>query len=415
METIKISIPYRDRNLKFDEILEKNKFGGLIPSNYFINKVRPIFGATHCELNALRNSIIIVGYISVMEVKQNDAEKYPICIVNGNIKDEEIIDYILDVQNSFNKIMVTPESFGRLINILKRIDKDYREKYFLLYDECEKLVQHGIFRPKLQLPLDEFFKFQRKTLITATPLIPSDPRFETERFRLLEFIPIFNYRKDLKLITTTNLRTSFRNQLKLYRDNRPVFIFTNCKKSILYGTQLEKIKSDYKVFCAEDLDKDFFQEEGVENVEYSVKHQQYAKYNFFTSRFFSAVDMYLPRNVKPHIIILTDLPNGRHSIINPFTDAVQIQGRVRTGFQTITHITKLFQYRDELSDGEINGEVDFNIKLIKKVQQMGLDYKNVNVQNTVDALIDNNFCSSLINDDFSTNTYSLDAEVQIES
>lgn len=103
------------------------------------------------------------------------------------------------------------------------------------------------------------------------------------------------------------------------------------------------------------------------------------------------------------------MPHIKHSIIDPFTDAIQISGRIRTGFKSITHITKLFLYRDELTDNQIEEEVDFHMKLVNRILQMGLAYKNPAVQSVVDALVDNNFCSSLLNEEYSFNTYSLDA------
>ena len=56
-----------------------------------------------------------------------------------------------------------------------------------------------------------------------------------------------------------------------------------------------------------------------------------AKYNFFTSRFYSAVDIEL--NVKPDILILTNLNNAVYTTVDPYTEAIQIQGRFRRMFE----------------------------------------------------------------------------------
>ena len=58
------------------------------------------------------------------------------------------------------------------------------------------------------------------------------------------------------------------------------------------------------------------------------------RYNFFTSRFFNAVDMELEE--QPHVIMLVYF--AEHTMIDPYTDAIQIVGRFRNGVSSITYI-----------------------------------------------------------------------------
>lgn len=53
------------------------------------------------------------------------------------------------------------------------------------------------------------------------------------------------------------------------------------------------------------------------------------RYNFFTSRFYSAVDI-LCKN-PPHVILISDLHGATQSVIDPTTEAIQIIGRFRGG------------------------------------------------------------------------------------
>jgi hypothetical protein len=410
METLTIDIETEDQDATFEYILHKYGFNGLIPSNRFINKVRPGIGGTTIELKALRHSIIIEPYVTVMEVKKEVFQDC-LCIVMDGIHNIDIEAYLSDTSIIYKKIMTTPEGFERMIKAVKAYDADYRKNFFLLYDESDKLVEQSLFRSKLLTPLSEFFQFEQKAFISATPIIPSDERLEEQAFKILEFRPMWDYRKELKLITTDNIRTSLRNVLSLYNDDKPVFIFTNCKQSILYMSRLAGVSNDYKVFCAERLKDEFFSEEVVLNVEHSVAEQQYAKYNFFTSRFFSAVDMFYTGKVKPHILMITNIPTITHSLINPATQAIQIQGRCRDGVSSITHVTNLYLNRTHKTNEAIQKDIDFSITFINKLKSSSLAFQHKNVQEVIGELIGKEFAKVVYNCDGTINSYFKDAFV----
>ena len=68
--------------------------------------------------------------------------------------------------------------------------------------------------------------------------------------------------------------------------------------------------------------------------------------NWFTSRFYNAVDIELENN--PNVILISDCYFADFTIFDPFTDAVQAVGRFRNGIASINHITntnKNFKYR----------------------------------------------------------------------
>ena len=70
------------------------------------------------------------------------------------------------------------------------------------------------------------------------------------------------------------------------------------------------------------------------------------KFNFYTSRFFSAVDIEV--DTKPHVTIVTDTIFAPHSMVIPQTEAIQIFGRFRNGvksFQHITNVNSLLPYK----------------------------------------------------------------------
>ena len=62
-----------------------------------------------------------------------------------------------------------------------------------------------------------------------------------------------------------------------------------------------------------------------------------SQYNFFTSRFFNAVDIEL--DFKPYVILVTDVYFAEQTMFDPYSDVVQIIGRFRNGITAVTHVT----------------------------------------------------------------------------
>ena len=411
-ETIYVSDPI----LRFTEILQQSKFLGKIPSNYIINKRRPGLGCTHHEILSHRHSIIIEPYVAVIEVKK---VKFPkkLCVIMGKMTKKEVEavvnGYLNDPTIPHKKFMTTPESLYKIINILKHHDSSYRENYFLLIDECELWIKQAIFRKGILSPMDEFFHFKQKAMVSATPIIPSDPRFDEHDFKILDMEPLFDYKKDLKLITTNNIRTSSRNVLSLIDDSLPVFIFTNCRKTIYYLSQLELVKDDFKVFCAEDLDIRFFQNQKLQNVGYSVKEQKYARFNFLTSRFFSAVDIDLLEQA--HIVMITNVQDANHTVIDPSTDAIQIYGRCRKGIKTITHISNIYPNQTAISKDQVALYTDREIYHISKLKELKAKTYTPVARDVIESVIDKQFASEVFNEDESVNDFKKDNFIDIKS
>lgn len=349
METSILNVP--DPHWNVTQILAFHGYNGLIPSNTIINKRRPSLGATQGEIEAFRNTIIIVPFVTVTETKKAKYNR-AICAVYEDSQDD-IEVYLQDETIHFKKILTTPESFPKVIKSLKRFDASYRSNFFVLIDECEKLIQSAYFRRRIFEPMNEFFKFKQKALISATPMFLSDNEFEQQGFKILDLKPSFDYKQAIDIIGTNNVRTTLRNCIELLSlrgDDRPVFLFTNCRKTILYFTQLDLVRNNCKIFCAQDLNQRFFSKNNVPSVHYSVREQCYAPYNAFTSRFFAAVDMFPEQ--QPHILIVTNLPFVQHSVVDPATDVVQIYGRARNKPASITHITN-FYYNEDKVDAEL--------------------------------------------------------------
>ncbi len=96
--------------------------------------------------------------------------------------------------------------------------------------------------------------------------------------------------------------------------------------SILNELELQ----DFKVFCSRES-TDIQILNGRKNVTFEVG--ELARFNFFTSSFFSGLDIHSP--IKPNIVILTDCGFKAHTLIDPYTDTLQIVGRFRKQFANL--------------------------------------------------------------------------------
>jgi hypothetical protein len=322
----------------------------LIPTNVIFNKKIPGLGATYLELICKRCSITIVPNKPVIKGKvRHFKEELDIDIlgVYHGIKDERIIKYITSTI-PFKKIMTTPESYIlRIKPLMIQYGIDYKNEYFMLYDESERIIQDNKYRDTITAPIDDFFEFKEKAMVTATPITPSDPRFKINGFYHLLIKPTFDYSKMLELITTNNILMSVREYLK-QKDGDVFCFFLNSTDGISSIIKYLDIATESQIFCSDKSVKKL-RKEGFKNAYSDL--QSLVKYNFFTSSFFSAVDIEL--SYKPDVVILTDLFFAEHSMIDPATEAVQIVGRFRKGFKSLTHITNInhkikFQTSDAL-------------------------------------------------------------------
>lgn len=60
------------------------------------------------------------------------------------------------------------------------------------------------------------------------------------------------------------------------------------------------------------------------------------KHNFFTSRFYNALDIEL--DIKPTVIMITEVYFSEYSMIDPNTDTIQAIGRFRNGIEQVCDI-----------------------------------------------------------------------------
>lgn len=206
----------------------------------------------------------------------------------------------------------------------------------MLFDECERTVQDVGFRSSITAPIDYFFRYKHKAMVSATPITPSDPRFEEQGFRMIVFKPDYDYKHTLHLIHTNNTPIALRQEIeRRMKAGDKVCIFFNAVESIGSLILTCDIKDRTNIYCGEDGVKTL-KAEGFSNAFSSLT--PLAPINFFTSRFYSAVDIDVSPSDKVSVIMVSDYSLGRYSLIDPTTEAVQIIGRFRAGVEYISHI-----------------------------------------------------------------------------
>lgn len=332
----------------------------MIPTNTILNKTLTGLGATHSEIHSKRNSIIIEPNVPVILGKLNDNENLE--AVYEKCTPYSIKQYLkMDIE--YKKIITTPESYHKIRKAAMELNINIYKEYFCLFDECEKLTQDIDYRRKISQPIYDFFKFEQKAFVSATPLEMSHPEFEKQGFQLLKIVPDYDYKKDLELIITNSYYKRLRIVLDNLKDSKHICIFFNVTDGI--GDLIDNLGvTDYKVFCSQkSVEK--LKKRGIVNANSQIDYPL-AKYNFFTCRFYSALDIRISK-YKPDILMLTDLRTAQWTMIDPFTEAIQIQGRFRKKgkdditYNSLTHITTINPNIRVRSKEEIKNRIDQSI------------------------------------------------------
>ena len=340
----------------------------MIPTNTILDKTLTGLGATHSEIHSKRNSIIIEPNVPVILGKLNDNESLE--AVYEKCEPYNLKKY-LQMDIPYKKILTTPESFHKIRKEAIKLNINIHKDFFCLLDECEKVTQDIDFRRNISQPIYDFFQFDGKAFVSATPLPMSHKEFDRQKFQKIKIVPDFEYKKKLSLIITNSFYKSLREALNSLKDSAHICIFFNVTDGI--NEIIENLGiTDYKIFCSQkSVDK--LVKRGIYN---SSSHIDYplAKHNFFTCRFYSGLDILL-RKHKPDIIMLTDFGSANWTMIDPFTEAIQIQGRFRKikdddiTYNSLTHISTInpnmkVRRKDEL-DIRINQFID-NYNILKE-------------------------------------------------
>lgn len=376
-----------------------------IPTNTIFYKKLTGLGATYGELKADRDSIILEPNVPVIKGKCKDPKhaKGNLMGVYENVTVDSIVKYLQASKEKHIKLLSTPESFSKIKAAFEEIDRDIYSTCYLLFDECHKIVKDVDYRENITLPFDDFFMFENKGLVSATPLDFTDPRFFNQRFQIMEIQPNFEYAQPLNLYHTNNVLQELKTRIG--NTEKPIFLFINSTETIYSIMDKLDILEQSTVFCAYN---------SVKNLKDKKFNQAYSdwdavkmnKYNFLTSRFFNALDIEL--DFQPEVFIVTDVTMATQSIIDPFTDTIQIIGRFRNGITSVSHITNTdykFQVRSKK-------QLQFRINVFEETYKtLKAYYDNATsdeLRDAVKAILNNHPLTPLLNIDGTKNWFKID-------
>ena len=303
-----------------------------IPSDSILSKRIPGCGATTLELDTKRNSIIIVPNVPVIKSK---CSKYDSLLgVYENVTADKICHYL--TSNMLHKIMITPESFGKVKTACARCGIDLYSHFFLLMDECHQLIKDVDYREDIVLPMTDFFRFKNKALVSATPIGFSDPRFK--EFETVEISTDYDYKQEIIVTHTYNINKAISEYLDKHAEGTICF-FVNSVVMIYSIMKQFNILEDSTIYCAPKSRLKLKNEYSFNNAYNDWNADTMKKYNFFTGRFFTAFDLELPYN--PDLVMITDPYISEYTMLDIDTDCIQICGRFRNGINSATHIYRV--------------------------------------------------------------------------
>ena len=300
----------------------------MIPTDCILSKRIPGCGATTLEIMTDRNSIIIVPNVPVINSKE---KKFPqMKGVYEDVTVSDVVNYLKE--NRQYKIMTTPESFGKVKTACKRCGLNIYSDFFLLDDECHQLINDVDIRGDIVLPMDDFFLFEHKALVSATPIKFSDPRFKG--FNTIEVCADYDYQQEITITHTFSIVRAVKDYLQNH--DGTICIFFNSVEGIISLIKQLEILNDTTVYCAPKSRTKLKSDYGYTNAYHEWSASTMKKYNFFTARFYTAFDLELDH--KPDLLMITDPHLSPYTMFDVDTDCIQICGRFRYGISSATHI-----------------------------------------------------------------------------
>lgn len=192
-----------------------------------VNKQIPGVGATTLEINANRNSIIVLPTKALAFSK---CKKHPNTLYIGSeIKDEkerttdqEIIEYLQ--KEGHKKLLVVADSLGRLLKLIK--EENYKD-YFLMIDEIDVLQSDSNYRPQLEDVIDYYllFPLKNRCMVTATMKEFTNPLLKKECLFLISWQ--WEKKRNIKLLHTNNIIQVVVNEIKSHPNEKIVIAYNS--------------------------------------------------------------------------------------------------------------------------------------------------------------------------------------------
>ena len=362
IENIGICIHETDEEIKLGHIFSTTPWG-------IIKKNRTGVGATTLEINAERNSIIVVptktlAYTKYMTGWDEITGKNKYCYVGSEIgifvestKPEDIINYLNDPDVLFKKFLVVADSLPKVIG---NIGDHVYQNYFLMVDEVDTYQDDSTFRPSLPNVIDYYFRFNpyHRCLVSATMKEFSHPEILREPVIELEY-PSAIY-PSVKLICGKNLTALVKEQIEILPTDEKIVIAFNKVQSILEIIKMlpAELQEECAILCST-----YSADHAGRYHEEIIDNSLPKRINFITCTYFVGVDI----NERYHLISVSDV-NFHYTVLSP-EKLTQIRGRSRLTDGIVSE-TIFYNFRSNI-------DKDFNIPSIKKdYLEMSADMAN---------------------------------------
>jgi len=373
-----------------------------IPSDCILSKKIPGCGATTLELNTERSSIIIVPNVPVIRSK---CSKYNNLLgVYENVTVDKVCNYL--TSNTLHKIMITPESFGKVKTACARCGIDLYSHFFLLMDECHQLIKDVDYREDIVLPMTDFFRFKNKALVSATPIGFSDPRFK--EFETVEISTDYDYKQEIMVTHTYNINKAISEYLDKHAEGTICF-FVNSVVMIYSIMKQFNILEDSTIYCAPKSRLKLKNEYSFNNAYNDWNADTMKKYNFLTGRFFTAFDLELPYN--PDLVMITDPYISEYTMLDIDTDCIQICGRFRHGINSATHIYRVNPEIIIKDREQIEWEISAHEFAYQTIQTLYNSADNIESRFAFSAVLETMPFRKFLYPDFTKNWFAIDNEI----
>ncbi|WP_144603823.1 DEAD/DEAH box helicase family protein [Algoriphagus algorifonticola] len=358
MATFTIEIPERIRFLSDykDGLWDFSK--GL-PNGILYKKFTGI-GATHCEIIAERDSILVFPTIALARSKYLKACKeakngFRYQFLNGDVKNEALEQFISERgENDIDKYFVVADSLPRLINFL---EEDVYYDYFLMVDEIDTFQVDTSYRSSLEFAVDYFKDFENRCALTATLIPFSDPDFQEENINYFILEKESFEKPEIKLVSVYYpLDTLTYEIIELLKEDEKIVVainsfdgINNIINNLLKLGKIDEFKTG--VLCSQYSKYKIHSKSRWLDVPENGKIQLEHQLTFVTSAYFTGVDF----DDEFHLLIGV-LIAPQHAMLT-FENIYQITGRARNGFLsckivkfgTINTSVKFFD-RDEIME-----------------------------------------------------------------
>ena len=121
---------------------------------------------------------------------------------------------------------------------------------------------------------------------------------------------------------------------------------------LITDSNIEDISS---IFCSDQSAVELRQR-GFKNVHTEWKNEYENHFMFFTSRFFTGLDIWLDK--QPRVLYFSDAKNAEQTLMDPFTDMAQACGRFRNGMKEIIHYVNFNPAIERKSEEDIEEYVN---------------------------------------------------------